>query len=354
MYKRPLLIVPPWINKFYILDLREKNSFIKWAVDQGHTVFVISWVNPDERLAAKSFENYMLEGPLDAIDQIEKATGERSVNAIGYCLGGTLLASTLAYLSRKDGGKDKDRIASATFFTTMTDFSDVGEMSVFIDEEQISSIEAVRCRRKAISTARRWRRSFNMLRANDLIWSFVVSNYLLGKEPLPFDLLYWNSDNTRMPAACTASTCATCTEEPAGEAGRLTLAGEPIDLRRSRRRLLPVRPRGPHRAVEIDLCGDAGVQRPGASSCCRHRAISPASSTRPPPTSTATGPAPTCRPIPKLAGKGGPHRRLLVAGVERWVGGYGEGKVPARPPGTGWLPVLEDAPGSYVAARIGA
>src|SRR4051812_19933137 len=135
VFKRPLLIVPPWINKFYILDLREKNSFIKWAVDQGHTVFVISWINPDERHAAKSFENYMLEGPLDAIDQIEKATGETSVNAIGYCLGGTLLASTLAYLNVKDGGKDKDRIASATFFTTMTDFSDVGEMSVFIDEE---------------------------------------------------------------------------------------------------------------------------------------------------------------------------------------------------------------------------
>src|SRR5690242_1654437 len=134
--KRPLLIIPPWINKYYILDLKPANSFIKWAVDQGHTVFVISWVNPDERLAAKSFENYMLEGPLDALDQIEKATGEKSINAVGYCLGGTLLASTLAYLSRKDGGKDKDRIASATFFTTMTDFSDVGEMSVFIDEEQ--------------------------------------------------------------------------------------------------------------------------------------------------------------------------------------------------------------------------
>jgi len=180
VFKRPLLIVPPWINKFYILDLREKNSFIKWAVDQGHTVFVISWINPDERHAAMSFENYMLEGPLDALAQIEKATGETSVNAIGYCLGGTLLASTLAYLNVKDGGKDKDRIASATFFTTMTDFSDVGEMSVFIDEEQISSIEKTMAE-KGYLEGSAMSSSFNMLRANDLIWSFVVNSYLLGK-----------------------------------------------------------------------------------------------------------------------------------------------------------------------------
>ena len=135
--RRPLLIVPPWINKFYVLDLQPKNSFIKWCVDQGHTVFVISWVNPDERLAQKSFEDYMLEGPLAALDAIDAATGERSVNAVGYCLGGTLLASTLAYLA----AHGDDRIASATYFVTLVDFTDVGDMAVFIDEEQIASLE---------------------------------------------------------------------------------------------------------------------------------------------------------------------------------------------------------------------
>jgi polyhydroxyalkanoate synthase len=194
--RRPLLIVPPWINKFYVLDLQRKNSFIKWCVDQGHTMFVISWVNPDERLAQKSFEDYMLEGPLAALDAIDAATGERSVNAVGYCLGGTLLASTLGYLA----AHGDDRIASATYFVTLVDFTDVGDMAVFIDEDQIASLEK-RMQERGYLEAHDMATSFNMLRANDLIWSFVVNNYLLGKEQAPFDLLFWNSDSTRMPAA---------------------------------------------------------------------------------------------------------------------------------------------------------
>jgi polyhydroxyalkanoate synthase subunit PhaC len=193
--KRPLLIVPPWINKFYILDLRDKNSYIKWCVDQGHTVFVISWINPDERQADKTFESYVLEGVLSALDAIEKQTGEKQVNACGYCLGGTLLATTLAYL----GAKRQNRIASATFFTTMTDFSEPGELGVFIDEQQISSLEKKMFERGYLEGSE-MAGTFNMLRANDLIWSFVVNNYLMGKDPFPFDLLYWNSDSTRMPA----------------------------------------------------------------------------------------------------------------------------------------------------------
>jgi polyhydroxyalkanoate synthase len=193
--RRPLLIVPPWINKFYVLDLQPKNSFIKWCVDEGHTVFVISWVNPDERLAQKSFEDYMLEGPLAALDAIDAGTGERSVNAVGYCLGGTLLASTLGYLAARN-----DRIASATYFVTLVDFTDVGDMAVFIDEDQIASLEK-RMQERGYLEAHDMTTSFNMLRANDLIWSFVVNNYLLGKEQAPFDLLFWNSDSTRMPAA---------------------------------------------------------------------------------------------------------------------------------------------------------
>jgi polyhydroxyalkanoate synthase len=193
--KRPLLIMPPWINKYYILDLRPKNSFIRWAVDQGHTVFMVSWVNPDARLAEKGFEDYMLEGPYAALDAIEKATGEKSVNAIGYCLGGTLLSATLAHMAVK---KDT-RIKSATFFTTMVDFAEAGELGVFIDEEQLKALEA-KMQKRGFLEGREMATTFNMLRANDLIWSFVVNNYLLGQDPFPFDLLYWNDDSTRMPA----------------------------------------------------------------------------------------------------------------------------------------------------------
>ena len=223
---RPLLIVPPWINKFYVLDLQPKNSFIKWCVDRGHTVFVISWVNPDERLAQKSFEDYMLEGPLAALDAIEAATGERSVNAVGYCLGGTLLASTLGYMV----AHGDDRIASATYFVTLVDFTEVGDMAVFIDQEQISSLEK-RMQERGYLEAHDMATSFNMLRANDLIWSFVVNNYLLGKEPVPFDLLFWNSDSTRMPAAMHSFYLRNMYQRNLlAKPGGITLADTPIDL----------------------------------------------------------------------------------------------------------------------------
>ena len=195
VYRKPLLIVPPWINKFYILDLREKNSFIKWWVDQGFTVFVISWVNPDASLSEMNFEDYVRLGTVAALDAIERETGEHEVNAAGYCLGGTLLATTLAYLA----AIGDQRIRSATFFTTMLDFSQPGELEVFIDEEQISMLEK-RMERDGFLDGSQMAGTFSMLRANDLIWSFFINNYLLGKEPFPFDLLYWNSDSTRMPA----------------------------------------------------------------------------------------------------------------------------------------------------------
>jgi len=195
VWQRPLMIIPPWINKYYILDLREKNSFIRWAVSQGHTVFVVSWVNPDARLAHKDFEDYLSEGTLAALDAIEKATGEKSVNVIGYCLGGTLLAATLGYLAAK---KDK-RIASAKFMTALIDFSAAGELEVFIDEAQVSSLEKKMAERGFLEGSEMGN-TFNLLRANDLIWTFVINNYLLGRDPFPFDLLHWNCDSTRMPA----------------------------------------------------------------------------------------------------------------------------------------------------------
>jgi len=194
--KTPLLICPPWINKFYILDLREKNSFIKWAVEQGNTVFVISWVNPDRKLAMKTFADYMLEGPLAAIEAIKQATGEDEVNAIGYCIGGTLLATTLAYMAAK---KIKG-VKSATFFTTMVDFEEAGDLGVFIDDTSLKNLED-KMNERGYLEGSEMASTFNMMKANDLVWSFVVNNYLLGKDPFPFDLLFWNSDSTRMPAA---------------------------------------------------------------------------------------------------------------------------------------------------------
>ncbi len=225
-YQRPLLIIPPWINKYYILDLRQSNSFIKWATDQGHTVFVISWVNPEEKLADKDFEDYMTEGSLAAIDAVCRQTGEEEVNLIGYCLGGTLLGSTLAY----NAAKKDQRIVSATFFVALLDFSIPGELGVFIDEEQIASLEKKMSERGYLEGSE-MATTFNMLRSNDLIWSFVVNNYLMGKEPFPFDLLYWNSDSTRMPFKMHSFYLRNMyLKNLLKEPGGITLLGEPIDI----------------------------------------------------------------------------------------------------------------------------
>ncbi len=196
VHEVPVLVIPAWINKFYILDLQPDNSYVKWLVDHGYSVFMVSWVNPDSCHAHKHFDDYLKEGPLAALDAIEKATGSKKVSAVGYCLGGTLLTITLAWLAAKG---QADRITSATFFTTMTDFSEAGDLSIFIDDEQLENLES-RMSEKGYLDAKDMALTFNMLRSNDLIWHFVVNNYLLGKSPFPFDLLYWNADATRMPA----------------------------------------------------------------------------------------------------------------------------------------------------------
>jgi polyhydroxyalkanoate synthase subunit PhaC len=225
-YRTPLVIIPPWINKYYILDLRPTNSFIKWALDQGHTVFVLSWVNPDARLAQMGFEDYMKQGPLAALDAIEKATGERKVNFIGYCLGGTLLGATLAYLS----AKGEDRVASATFFVSLLDFSAPGELGVFIDEGQVDSLEK-KMNERGYLEGSEMASTFNLLRANDLVWSFVINNYLMGKDPFPFDLLYWNSDATRMPARMHSYYLRNMyLKNLLGVPGGITMDGVPVDL----------------------------------------------------------------------------------------------------------------------------
>ncbi len=227
VYKRPLLIVPPWINKFYILDLNPEKSFIRWAVSQGLTVFVVSWVNPDEEQAKKSFEDYMREGIFEALDRIEKITGEKHVTAMGYCVGGTLLSVALAYMASVG---DK-RIASATLLTTQVDFKNAGDLKVFVDEEQVKQIEQkmdVRGYLEGTSMAS----AFNMLRPNDLIWPYVVNVYLKGEHPFPFDLLFWNSDSTRMPAANHSFYLRNCYLDNKLSAGQITLGNVRLDLSR--------------------------------------------------------------------------------------------------------------------------
>ncbi|MBL8672366.1 MAG: class I poly(R)-hydroxyalkanoic acid synthase, partial [Alphaproteobacteria bacterium] len=197
VHRTPLVIVPPWINKYYILDLRPKNSLIRWLVQQGFTVFVVSWANPGAALAHKDFGDYMEEGPLAALAAAKAATGAERVHMTGYCIGGTLQGCALATLARN---RPSDRsVASATFFTAMLDFSDPGDLAVFIDEDQLAELDQ-NMAAKGYLDGRAMSKVFSMLRDNDLIWSFVVNNYLLGKDPLPFDLLYWNADSTRMPA----------------------------------------------------------------------------------------------------------------------------------------------------------
>jgi poly[(R)-3-hydroxyalkanoate] polymerase subunit PhaC len=345
--RRPLLIIPPWINKFYILDLRPSNSFIRWAVSQGHTVFVISWVNPDEQLAAKTFTDYMLEGPLDALDAMEQATGEREANVIGYCLGGTLLASTLSYMA----AKHDNRFKSATYLVTMVDFAEAGELSVFIDEEQLSALEE-RMNTKGYLEGRDMATTFNMLRANDLIWSFVVNNYLLGKSPFPFDLLYWNADSTRMPAAMHSFYLRNMYQENLlAKPGGISLDGVPIDLRKittpsfllSTREdhIAPWRStyaatqlyRGPVKFVLSASGHIAGVVNPPGGKYGHWE------NENNPPTpeewlATATAHPDSWWPL-----------------WESWISPYAGGEVPSRHPGDGRLKPIEDAPGSYVKVR---
>ncbi|WP_306117843.1 MULTISPECIES: class I poly(R)-hydroxyalkanoic acid synthase [unclassified Roseitalea] len=223
--KRPLLICPPWINKFYILDLNPDKSFIRWAVGQGHTVFVMSWVNPDERHATMDWNAYVEDGLFFALDAVRQATGETRVNAIGYCVGGTLLAAALALMARNGD----ERIATATLFTTQVDFTHAGDLKVFVDDEQLEALEA-RMKRSGYLDGSKMATAFNMLRAGDLIWPYVVNNYMKGKDPLPFDLLYWNADSTRMAAANHIFYLRNCYHENNLARGMMRLSGKRINL----------------------------------------------------------------------------------------------------------------------------
>jgi len=351
-YKRPLVIVPPWINKYYILDLRPSNSFIKWAVEQGHTVFVVSWVNPDSELAAKGFEDYMHEGPLAALDAVEKATGEKKVNFIGYCLGGTLLGATLAWLA----AKKSDRVGSATFFVSLLDFSAPGELGVFVDEKQVDNLEK-KMNERGYLEGSEMASTFNLLRSNDLVWSFIINNYLMGRDPFPFDLLYWNSDSTRMPARMHSFYLRNMyIHNRLGVPGGVELSGVPIDLAKVKVPAYFISTAEDHIApwkttykgakylggpVRFVLGGSghiAGIVNPPAAKKYQYW---------------------TGEKNPATAEKwfegATAHPGSWWEDWQKWMDARNAGeKVPARKPGDGKLRVLEDAPGSYVMLRLGA
>lgn len=356
-YKRPLLVIPPWINKYYILDLQPANSFIHWATAQGHTVFVVSWVNPDEQMAEKHFEDYLYAGSLAAVDAIIRQTGEQEIHAVGYCLGGTLLAATLGYMAAK---KDK-RIAAATFFVTLLDFSIPGDLGVFIDEKQIAGIEHKMAERGYLEGSE-MATAFNMLRANELIWSFVVNNYLLGKESLPFDLLYWNSDSTRMPYKMHSyylrnMYLRNLLKEPGG----LTLLGTPIDLSTIKTPSYFISAIDDHIApwkgtylgttlfsgpVRFVLGGSghiAGIINPPTANKYGYWTRE----------ETRNGRG---NNLPASAddwfAAAQKHEGSWWTDWQAWITARNADKVPARNPAKGKLKVVEDAPGSYVKQRL--
>src|SRR6201996_7430243 len=346
--RTPLLIVPPWINKFYVLDLTAEKSFIKWCVDQGVTVFVISWVNPDAHLAKKGFEEYMREGPLAALDAIKQATGEDKVHTAGYCVGGTLLAITLAYCA----AHNDDRIASATFFASQVDFTYAGDLKVFVDEEQIAALEQKMSERgflesKSMATV------FNMLRSNDLIWPYVINNYLKGKAPFPFDLLYWNSDATRMPAANHSFYLRNCYLDNKLSKGKMVLGNSLIDLKSIKIPIYNLATREDHIAPAKSVMAGArwfagDCKLVGAGSGHIAGVINPPAKHK---YQFWTGPKPRNSDIDGWLGKAKENPGSWWPDWLVWLTRQSPTEVPARIPGEGTLRAIEDAPGSYVKVR---
>ena len=346
--RTPLLIVPPWINKFYILDLKPDKSFIKWAVDQGVTVFVISWVNPDKSLGSKTFEDYMKEGPLAAMDVVGRATGEMKVHTMGYCVGGTLLASTLAWLAEKR----RVRVTSATFLAAQVDFTHAGDLLVFVDEDQISSLERD-MQASGVLEGSKMAMAFNMLRSNDLIWSYVVSNYLKGQPPSSFDLLHWNSDATRMPAANHSYYLRNCYLENRLSTGSMVLDNTLLDLSKVKVPIYNLATREDHIApadsvlygsqffggpVKFVLSGSghiAGVVNPPAAGKYQYWTNDNVKGV-------------TLADWLKGAQE---HKGSWWTDWRQWLESLDAAKVPPRAVGSEALPPIEDAPGSYVRVR---
>ena len=343
--KKPLLIVPPWINKYYVLDLTPDKSFIKWCVDQGITVFCVSWVNPDAHLAMKSWEDYVRQGPLAALDAIKDATGEDKVNAIGYCVGGTMLAVALAAMAVWHD----ERIVSATFFAAQVDFTNAGDLKVFVDEEQVEAIEQ-RMAERGYLEGKSMVTVFNLLRSNDLIWPYVINNYLKGRAPFPFDLLYWNSDATRLPAANHSFYLRNCYLDNRLTKGDAKLGDTPIDLGNIKIPVYNLATREDHIApaksvlfggkffggqVKFVLSGSghmAGVVNPPDKHKYQYW----------------TGPKPRSGNLDAWLAKATEHPGSWWPDWLTWLKEQDSTEVPARVPGDGKLKPIEDAPGSYV------
>jgi polyhydroxyalkanoate synthase subunit PhaC len=346
--KRPLLIVPPWINKFYVLDLTPEKSFIKWCVDQGLTVFCISWVNPDERLAQKTFDDYVRQGPLAALDAIKQATGENKVNAIGYCVGGTLLAITLAAMA----SRGDERIASATMFASQVDFTYAGDLKVFVDENQVSALEK-RMAERGYLDSRSMATVFNLLRSNDLLWPYVINNYLKGKAPFPFDLLYWNSDATRMPAANHSFYLRNCYLDNKLAKGKMTIGDTPVDLKAVTIPIYNLATREDHIAPAKSVMfgskffsGDVRFVVAGSGHIAG--VINPPEKNK---YQYWTGPKPRSADIDGWLAKAKEHSGSWWPDWLVWMTKQSPTEVPARVPGDGPLKPIEDAPGSYVKVR---
>ncbi len=352
VYEPPLVIFPPWINKFYILDLTAEKSFIRWAVEQGLTVFVVSWANPDEQHADVTRDCYVKEGLLTAVDKALEATGARSVHAIGYCVAGTALAATLAYLATKG---EAAKVETATFFTTQVDFSEAGELNLFVDEDQLANIEAL-SKKKGYLDGRYMATTFNLLRSNDLIWNYVVNNYMLGKDYLPFDLLYWNSDATNVPCTWHSAYLRDLyRDNKLVQPGGISIDGVPIDLGKvetpvyiqagKEDHIAPAKSvyklvhqfKGPLRFVLAGSGHIAGVVNPPSAGKYQHWVIDTDS---PPPTLDEF--LATAREV-----KGSWWPDWIA-----WLSARSGKKVPARVPGEGKLKAIEDAPGRYVKVRI--
>ncbi len=346
--KVPLLIVPPWINKFYILDLTPEKSFIKWCVDQGITVFVISWVNPDAHLATKGFDEYMTEGPLAALDAIEQATGEKKVHAVGYCVGGTLLAITLAYLA----AKKKSRVISATMFAAQVDFTFAGDLKVFVDEERIKQLEE-HMKSQGYLEASSMATTFNMLRSNDLIWPYVINNYLKGKKPFPFDILFWNSDATRMPAANHSFYLRNCYLNNRLTKGEMEVGGVKLDLKKVTVPVYNLATREDHIAPAKSVLegshyfgGPVKFVLAGSG----HIAGVVNSPTKPK-YQYWLGPKPEGADVDAWMKKAEEHAGSWWPDWLDWLKSQDDKTVTAREVGGGKLKPIEDAPGSYVKVR---
>jgi polyhydroxyalkanoate synthase len=346
--KRPILIVPPWINKYYILDLVPEKSFVKWCIDSGLTVFVISWINPDAKLASKGFEHYMREGPLAALSAIATATGEEKVHTVGYCAGGTLLAATIAYMA----AKADHRALSATLFTAQVDFTHAGDILTFIDEEQVQTLER-RMSKAGFLDGYEMAMAFNLLRSNDLIWSPVIRNYLKGEPPRSLDFLSWNSDATRIPAACHSFYLRNCYLDNKLAKGEMVVAGQTIDLGNVTTPIYSLATREDHIApaksvfagskffggpVTFVVAGSghiAGVVNPPYQVKYSHWVDGPSVSNLETWLAKAKN-----RP-----GSWWPHWL-------QWIRKHDPTEVSPRTPGGGKLELLEDAPGSYVKVKV--